>query len=186
MYIKYKDKYKNIKINTDTYIRIAFDIKGKSQQKSNQSNPEKSNPLLKSNFAFLLFSLVFSMVIAHPDHVQTVWNKSNLPFAFSALFHVVELFAFFSLVFRMVEAEEEYTEQLEILISCFLRPFKVRKISCCENLHQKPVGKCRWRRARRTHLAATRISTPSSSTQKPSSSSTRCSLPFQCLQTGSN
>ena len=25
----------------------------------------------------------------------------------------------------MVEAEEEYTEQLEILISCFLRPFKV-------------------------------------------------------------
>ena len=30
-----------------------------------------------------------------------------------------------SLVFRMVEAEEEYTEQLEILISCFLRPFKV-------------------------------------------------------------
>ncbi len=31
----------------------------------------------------------------------------------------------FSLVFRMVEAEEEYVEQLEILISCFLRPFKV-------------------------------------------------------------
>ena len=30
-----------------------------------------------------------------------------------------------SLVFRMVEAEEEYVEQLEILISCFLRPFKV-------------------------------------------------------------
>ena len=25
----------------------------------------------------------------------------------------------------MVEAEEEYVEQLEILISCFLRPFKV-------------------------------------------------------------
>ena len=34
---------------------------------------------------------------------------------------------FSSLVFRMVEAEEEYTEQLEILISCFLRPFKVKK-----------------------------------------------------------
>ena len=31
----------------------------------------------------------------------------------------------FSLVFRMVEAEEEYVEQLEILISCFLRPFKM-------------------------------------------------------------
>lgn len=30
-----------------------------------------------------------------------------------------------SLVFRMVEAEEEYVEQLEILISCFLRPFKM-------------------------------------------------------------
>eukprot|EP00095_Tigriopus_kingsejongensis_P007206 maker-scaffold192_size271026-snap-gene-1.25 protein:Tk07206 transcript:maker-scaffold192_size271026-snap-gene-1.25-mRNA-1 annotation:"ras-specific guanine nucleotide-releasing factor 1-like" len=29
------------------------------------------------------------------------------------------------LVFRMVEAEEEYVEQLEILISCFLRPFKM-------------------------------------------------------------
>ena len=36
------------------------------------------------------------------------------------------IFAFiFSLVFRMVEAEEEYVEQLEILISCFLRPFKM-------------------------------------------------------------
>jgi hypothetical protein len=34
-------------------------------------------------------------------------------------------FSVFSLVFRMVEAEEEYVEQLEILISCFLRPFKV-------------------------------------------------------------
>ena len=30
-----------------------------------------------------------------------------------------------SLVFRMVEAEEEYVDQLEILISCFLRPFKM-------------------------------------------------------------
>lgn len=25
----------------------------------------------------------------------------------------------------MVEAEEEYTEQMEILVSCFLRPFKM-------------------------------------------------------------
>lgn len=31
----------------------------------------------------------------------------------------------FSLVFQMVEAEEEYTEQMEILVSCFLRPFKM-------------------------------------------------------------
>jgi hypothetical protein len=31
----------------------------------------------------------------------------------------------FSLVFRMVEAEEEYMEQLEVLVSCFLRPFKM-------------------------------------------------------------
>ena len=31
----------------------------------------------------------------------------------------------YSLVFRMVEAEEEYVDQLEILISCFLRPFKM-------------------------------------------------------------
>ncbi|CAG0906347.1 unnamed protein product [Darwinula stevensoni] len=30
-----------------------------------------------------------------------------------------------SLVFRMVEAEEEYVSQLEILVSCFLRPFKM-------------------------------------------------------------
>ena len=31
----------------------------------------------------------------------------------------------FSLVFQMVEAEEEYTEQMEVLVSCFLRPFKM-------------------------------------------------------------
>ncbi|XP_055685566.1 ras-specific guanine nucleotide-releasing factor 2-like [Lutzomyia longipalpis] len=30
-----------------------------------------------------------------------------------------------SLVFSMVEAEEEYMEQLEVLVSCFLRPFKM-------------------------------------------------------------
>ena len=34
-------------------------------------------------------------------------------------------FHFLSLVFRMVEAEEEYVDQLEILVSCFLRPFKM-------------------------------------------------------------
>lgn len=32
---------------------------------------------------------------------------------------------YFSLVFQMVEAEEEYTEQMEILVSCFVRPFKM-------------------------------------------------------------
>jgi hypothetical protein len=36
----------------------------------------------------------------------------------------------FSLVFRMVEAEEEYVEQLETLISCFLRPFKMAASGC--------------------------------------------------------
>ncbi|XP_065348892.1 ras-specific guanine nucleotide-releasing factor 2-like isoform X3 [Cloeon dipterum] len=30
-----------------------------------------------------------------------------------------------SLVFRMVEAEEEYMEQMEVLVSCFLRPFRM-------------------------------------------------------------
>ncbi|XP_015792676.1 ras-specific guanine nucleotide-releasing factor 2-like isoform X4 [Tetranychus urticae] len=30
-----------------------------------------------------------------------------------------------SLVFRMVEAEEEYVEQLQLLVSCFLRPLKM-------------------------------------------------------------
>lgn len=30
-----------------------------------------------------------------------------------------------SLVFRLVEAEEEYVEQLEVLSSCFIRPFKM-------------------------------------------------------------
>ncbi|XP_050665094.1 ras-specific guanine nucleotide-releasing factor 1-like [Leptidea sinapis] len=30
-----------------------------------------------------------------------------------------------SLVFKMVEAEEEYLEQMEILVTCFLRPFKM-------------------------------------------------------------
>ncbi|KAK3920513.1 Ras-specific guanine nucleotide-releasing factor 2 [Frankliniella fusca] len=34
-------------------------------------------------------------------------------------------FPFGSLVFRMVEAEEEYMEQMEVLVSCFLRPFKM-------------------------------------------------------------
>lgn len=36
-------------------------------------------------------------------------------------------FCFFtsSLVFRMVEAEEEYVEQLHLMISCFLRPLKM-------------------------------------------------------------
>lgn len=31
----------------------------------------------------------------------------------------------FSLVFKMVEAEVEYTEQMEVLVICFLRPFKM-------------------------------------------------------------
>lgn len=35
------------------------------------------------------------------------------------------MYIYFSLVFQMVEAEEEYTEQMEILVSCFLRPFKM-------------------------------------------------------------
>lgn len=34
-----------------------------------------------------------------------------------------------SLVFRMVETEEEYTEQMEVLVSCFLRPFKMAACS---------------------------------------------------------
>lgn len=38
---------------------------------------------------------------------------------------ILNEFTLSSLVFRMVEAEEEYVEQLEILISCFLRPFKM-------------------------------------------------------------
>jgi len=37
---------------------------------------------------------------------------------------IINIF-FLSLVFRMVESEEEYVDQLEILISCFLRPFKM-------------------------------------------------------------
>ncbi|XP_076221381.1 ras-specific guanine nucleotide-releasing factor 1 isoform X3 [Nomia melanderi] len=40
-----------------------------------------------------------------------------------------------SLVFNMVEAEEDYTRQMEILVSCFLRPFKMaassKKPPCC-------------------------------------------------------
>nr|XP_033332842.1 ras-specific guanine nucleotide-releasing factor 1-like isoform X1 [Megalopta genalis] len=40
-----------------------------------------------------------------------------------------------SLVFNMVEAEEDYTRQMEILVSCFLRPFKMAASSkrppCC-------------------------------------------------------
>ncbi|XP_076644161.1 ras-specific guanine nucleotide-releasing factor 1 isoform X2 [Halictus rubicundus] len=40
-----------------------------------------------------------------------------------------------SLVFNMVEAEEDYTRQMEILVSCFLRPFLMaassKKPPCC-------------------------------------------------------
>jgi hypothetical protein len=36
----------------------------------------------------------------------------------------------------MVEAEEEYVEQLEILISCFLRPFKVITV-----VHEAAAGR---------------------------------------------
>lgn len=40
-------------------------------------------------------------------------------------FFITALLLFYSLIFRMVEAEEEYMEQLNLLISCFLRPFKM-------------------------------------------------------------
>lgn len=43
-------------------------------------------------------------------------------FGFRDIYIIV---SYFSLVFQMVEAEEEYTEQMEILVSCFLRPFKM-------------------------------------------------------------
>lgn len=44
-------------------------------------------------------------------------GHEGLIVVFTELFH--------SLVFRMVEAEEEYVEQLNLLVSCFLRPFKM-------------------------------------------------------------
>jgi len=37
----------------------------------------------------------------------------------------VTYFIFLSLVFRMVEAEEEYVEQLEVVVSGFLRPMRM-------------------------------------------------------------
>ena len=57
------------------------------------------------------------------------WSPSHLSQQTSkTAYYIVDCRIFnsnFSLVFRMVEAEEEYVEQLEILISCFLRPFKM-------------------------------------------------------------
>lgn len=50
------------------------------------------------------------------------WNENYTQITFLIKFKWAHLP---SLVFRMVEAEEEYVEQLEILISCFLRPFKM-------------------------------------------------------------
>ena len=41
------------------------------------------------------------------------------------MYNFFKLANILSLVFRMVEAEEEYVEQLDVLISCFLRPFKM-------------------------------------------------------------
>ena len=41
------------------------------------------------------------------------------------MYNLFKLANILSLVFRMVEAEEEYVEQLDVLISCFLRPFKM-------------------------------------------------------------
>ena len=52
----------------------------------------------------------------HATYRESVIHATSLPFlSFSPR----------SLVFRMVEAEEEYVDQLETLISCFLRPFKM-------------------------------------------------------------
>ena len=52
--------------------------------------------------------------------ITEIYDDATFP---SEHWELISLYS--SLVFRMVEAEEEYVEQLEILISCFLRPFKM-------------------------------------------------------------
>ena len=64
-------------------------------------------------FFFQYFHFIFS------------WGWSSLHLNHYPYTILEKDFFAFSLVFRMVEAEEEYVEQLEILISCFLRPFKM-------------------------------------------------------------
>lgn len=61
-------------------------------------------------------------------HTRRIWEKEtgkNTQFPFCCVcFFCSDCFNL-SLVFRMVEAEEEYLEQLQLMVSCFLRPFKM-------------------------------------------------------------
>ena len=50
---------------------------------------------------------------------------TNLPCHIPYLTVIYHTHIHTSLVFRMVEAEEEYLEQLQLMVSCFLRPFKM-------------------------------------------------------------
>ncbi len=69
---------------------------------------------LKLPFPAPLYNSMFFMKLQTLFSFNYVWSKDI----------IINIF-FLSLVFRMVESEEEYVDQLEILISCFLRPFKM-------------------------------------------------------------
>lgn len=80
--------------------------------------------------------LVCTWIISIPTRTEfLIWVKEfTVLFIYKkyCLFAIVlemlfifTVFVIFSLVFRMVEAEEEYMEQMEVLVSCFLRPFKM-------------------------------------------------------------
>ena len=78
------------------------------------------------------------MNMTHTVQTDLIFLKTHGPCRQGFCYHAMQLgsvihatsFPFLShsprsLVFRMVEAEEEYVDQLETLISCFLRPFKM-------------------------------------------------------------
>lgn len=54
-----------------------------------------------------------------------MWSYGYWLYLICSINGIERMSYYFSLVFQMVEAEEEYTEQMEILVSCFLRPFKM-------------------------------------------------------------
>lgn len=76
---------------------------------------------LSSHFVF--FAIPKKLNVSQFLRVHYNWMKHFFKSIFEK--RTAKNFVFYSLVFKMVEAEEEYTEQMEVLVSCFLRPFKM-------------------------------------------------------------
>jgi hypothetical protein len=74
----------------------------------------------KRNRCLLIAFLCYVNLMPHKNYLFLISRLS--------LFKLNTIINFYfnqSLVFRMVEAEEEYLEQLHLMVSCFLRPFKM-------------------------------------------------------------